>query len=269
MDAQSGLVVDSVTGVDIELPVAGPGARSFAFVIDWHIRTILSVAWYVVAAIQHNHSWSVVAPLSPDSAWFVLVVAPPAAIYFLYHPVWEVITRGHTPGKRMAGVQIVSRDGGAPGIGSLLTRNVFRLIDSFPAVYAVGLITTMLTRNHVRIGDLAAGTLLAYVHSDTELIHYSGERPANSSLDATTLEVVSDLLNRWDKLDTGSRRRIARAILTEAPASSSGSLNASASPNADGSPNPDFGANTHSDADTDSDETLKTRLQSMTQERRP
>jgi uncharacterized RDD family membrane protein YckC len=213
MNAQPGLVVDSVTGVDVALPVAGPGARSFAFLIDWHIRAILSVAWYVIAAIQHNHAWSIAAPLSPDSAWFVFVVAPPATIYFLYHPAWEVVTRGRTPGKRMAGVQIVSRDGGAPSVGSLLTRNVFRLVDSFPVAYAVGLVTTMFTRNHVRIGDLAAGTLLVYVHPDTELAHYTGERPAGTEFDATTAEVVSELLQRWDALDPVARDRLARTML--------------------------------------------------------
>jgi uncharacterized RDD family membrane protein YckC len=218
MDRTSDLVVDSVTGVDVALPVAGPGARSFAFVIDWAIRTILSVAWYVVAALLHNGGWSVVAPLTPDAPWFVFVVAPPAAIYFLYHPVWEVATRGLTPGKRMAGLQTVSRNGGAPGVGSLLTRNVFRLVDSFPIAYALGLITTMVTRNHVRIGDLAAGTLLVYTRNDTTLTHYPDERRADNQLDARTAEVLGELLQRWASLDSAARRRIAQTILTDAAA---------------------------------------------------
>ncbi len=215
MDLQEGLVVDSVTGVDVALPIAGPGARAFAFIIDWHLRTILSVAWYIVAAMLHNGSLYVNAPLTPDSAWFVYVVAPPAAIYFLYHPVWEVATRGHTPGKRMAGVQIVSRQGGAPSIGSLLARNVFRLVDSFPIGYAVGLITTMVTRNHVRIGDLAAGTVLAYVHDGAPLARYSADHSAANQLDATTAEVVSELLQRWETLDGVARRRMAQKILAD------------------------------------------------------
>src|ERR1700761_984423 len=157
------LVVDSATGVDVALPMAGPGARSFAFLIDWLIRTILAIAWYVVGALLYNRGWRITAPMNPGAAWFVYVIAPPAAIYFLYHPILEVLTRGRTPGKRMAGVQLVARDGGAPSVGALLTRNVFRLVDSFPAAYAVGLITTFVTRDSVRIGDLAAGTLLVYV----------------------------------------------------------------------------------------------------------
>jgi uncharacterized RDD family membrane protein YckC len=215
MDQTSDLVVDSVTGVDVALPVAGPGARSLAFVIDWVIRTILSVAWYVVAALLHNRGWSVVAPLSPDAAWFVYVIAPPAAIYFLYHPVWEVTTRGATPGKRMAGLRTVSRDGGAPSVGSLLTRNVFRLVDSFPIAYALGLLTTMVTRNHVRIGDLAAGTLLVYVRDDTPLTRYPEERRAGNQLDAAAAEVLNELLQRWPALDSAARRRIAQVLLAD------------------------------------------------------
>lgn len=220
MDRTADLVVDSVTGVDVALPVAGPGARSFAFVIDWAIRTILSVAWYVVAALLHNGGWSVVAPLTPDASWFVYVIAPPAAIYFLYHPVWEVATRGLTPGKRMAGLQTVSRDGGAPSVGSLLTRNVFRLVDSFPIAYALGLLTTMVTRNHVRIGDLAAGTLLVYARNNTTLTRYPDERRAGSQLDATNAEVLNELLQRWPNLDSTARRRIAQTLIA-APATQS------------------------------------------------
>ncbi|MBS0417704.1 MAG: RDD family protein [Proteobacteria bacterium] len=213
MDRTSDLAVDSVTGVDVALPVAGPGARSFAFLVDWAIRTVLSVAWYVVAALVHNGSWSIIAPLTPDARWFVFVIAPPAAIYFLYHPAWEVTTRGSSPGKRMAGVRIVSREGGAPGVGSLLTRNVFRLIDSFPIAYALGLLTTMFTRNSVRIGDLAAGTLLVYTRSDAPLARIPGR-----GLDARTAEVLSELLQRWSLLDSDARRKIAATILSDRPA---------------------------------------------------
>jgi len=168
MSARPELVVSSVTGIDVVLPIAGPGVRSYAFLIDWHIRTILTVGWYVVAAVIYNRAWNISAPLTPNAAWFVYVIAPPAAIYTLYHILLETLTRGATPGKRMAGIQIVTRTGNAPTAGALLARNVFRLIDSFPVAYAVGLVTTMLTRTHVRIGDLAAGTVLVYARSDLD-----------------------------------------------------------------------------------------------------
>ena len=36
--------VQSATGVDLTLAIAGPGSRTYAFVIDWHIRLLLGGA---------------------------------------------------------------------------------------------------------------------------------------------------------------------------------------------------------------------------------
>jgi len=160
------LYIDSVTGVDVALEVAGPGARAFAFVLDFTFRTLIAGAWYVVAASFYNHHFSLARPLEPDSIWFALVAAPPLAIFLLYHVVLEVLMSGRTPGKRMAALRIVARDGAAANIGALLVRNIFRVVDGLPVVYGVGLVTSMIRADHVRIGDLAAGTLLVYDHRD-------------------------------------------------------------------------------------------------------
>jgi uncharacterized RDD family membrane protein YckC len=231
------LVVDSVTGVDLALPVAGPGARSYAFLIDWVIRAILFTAWYGVAAVLYNRRWTFIAPLSPDAKWFVLVVMPAAAMYFLYHSVLEIAMHGRTPGKRMAGVHIVTREGGSPGIGALLTRNVFRLVDCMPLLYGVGLITALATRDHVRVGDMAAGTLLVYERPDMVLpesvaTSLLSERALRSSATERTLrssdaEIITELLLRWPHLDSEARQRLATAILSRHSASASASATAS------------------------------------------
>ena len=196
------LLLDSVTGVDLALPVAGAGARCYAFVIDWLIRAILFAAWYGVAALIYNGRWSFAAPLNPDPRWFVFVVAPAAGTYFLYHMVLELALQGRTPGKRMAGVHIVARDGSTPGVGALLTRNVFRLVDSLPLFYGIGLVATLVTKDHIRIGDMAAGTLLAYERTDVAL---------PSAADA---EIAGDLLSRWSSLTSDARQHLAIEILS-------------------------------------------------------
>jgi uncharacterized RDD family membrane protein YckC len=210
------LAVDSVTGVDLALPVAGPGARCYAFVVDWLIRSILFTAWYGVAALIYNSRWSFIAPLSPDPKWFVFVVTPAAAMYFLYHLVLEIAMHGRTPGKRVAGVHIVARDGSSPGLGALLTRNVFRLVDSLPLCYGVGLLATLVTKDHVRIGDMAAGTLLAYDRGDVVLPSHPSTVPRESARGPgiPDAEVVHDLLSRWPSLDVEARRRLATAVLS-------------------------------------------------------
>ncbi len=208
------LVVDSVTGIDVSLPVAGPGARAYAFLVDWHIRLILALAWFALGALLYNGRLSLAPPLTTDARWFGGVVAPALGIYFLYHYVLEVAMRGSTPGKRMAGVRLVARDGGTPSPGALLTRNVFRLIDSLPLCYGVGLISVVLTREHLRIGDMAAGTLLVFEHAEARLPASTGTAgPGAGRLDAAGAEIVAELLERWSTLNPEARQRLARQVL--------------------------------------------------------
>jgi len=205
------LTVDSVTGIDVSLPVAGAGARAYAFLIDWVIRLILALAWYSVATVIYNGDLSLAPPPESDARWFAAVAAPALAIYFLYHLVLETLMRGRTPGKRMAGVSIIGRDGSAPGVGALLTRNVFRLIDSFPVGYGVGLFTCLVTRDHVRIGDLAAGTLMIY--EDRNTLGARNLALSKNPLGIATSELVAELLERWSSLDSNARAHLARAFL--------------------------------------------------------
>ena len=209
----SGVSVDSVTGIDVSLPLAGPGARSFAFIIDWHIRTILALAWYVVAAVVSNGDFSLAPPSDHGQRWFMVVVLPALAIYFLYHPVVEVAMHGLTPGKRRVGIRVVTRAGGPPGIGALLLRNVFRLIDSLPVLYGVGLTLMVLTRDGLRCGDMAAGTLLVYERgaADTELLRDAAQRVGR--LDPAGAEIAADLLQRWPSLVPEARIRLTRQLL--------------------------------------------------------
>ncbi|MEJ0036607.1 MAG: RDD family protein [Gammaproteobacteria bacterium] len=211
--AADSLVVDSVTGVDVSLEVAGTGARSLAFLIDLLIRTILVTAWFVVATLVYNGKFTLQTPDDPDGTWYLYVATPATLIYLLYHTVLEIVMLGRTPGKRMAGIRIVSRNGSPPAIAAQLVRNVFRLIDSFPVGYGVGLFTCLVTRDHVRVGDLAAGTLMIYENRNTlgtrGLPLSVRERP----LDIGTLELVGELLDRWSALEAGARVRLAHSLI--------------------------------------------------------
>ena len=210
----SALSVDSVTGIDVSLAIAGPGARSFAFIIDWHIRLILALAWLVVAAVVNNGAFSLAYTPDHSQRWFALVLAPALAIYFLYHPAVEVAMRGSTPGKRRAGIRIVTRTGGPPGAGALLVRNVFRLIDSLPVLYGLGLTLMVLTRDSLRCGDMAAGTVLVYEHSAMAagLLQDASQR-IGGRLDTAGAEIAAELLQRWTSLVPEARIRLARALL--------------------------------------------------------
>lgn len=142
---------------------------------------------------------------------------PAALVYLLYHPVVELAMGGQTPGKRMAGVRIVTRTGQPPPVTAVLIRNAFRLVDSFPAFYTVGLLSTILTRDSVRIGDLAAGTVLVYLQDDNRKDAERLRQLAQQTrLPMDLAELVGDLLARWPQLDPGVRRDLARTLLARA-----------------------------------------------------
>ncbi len=207
-----------ITGVELTLDVAGPGARSYAFVIDWHIRLLLALAWLVVGLVAMTGTLSWVGPSSRRFGLFVFtVLGPAAALYLLYHPVLEVAMRGRTPGKRMAGVRIAMKDGSVPGAVPLLIRNLLRLLDSLPAVYAVGLIATLLTPNSVRIGDLAAGTVLVYDRADqrTTATVLAADRNAIARPGGERADLARELLDRWSELAPEARARLAGRLLDQ------------------------------------------------------
>jgi uncharacterized RDD family membrane protein YckC len=214
------LIVASATGVDVHIRIAGPGARSLAYVTDWLIRVVLALAWYGAAAMLYNGAPSL-ARHPEDARWLVAVVAPAAAIYLLYHWVLEPVMRGSTPGKRLSGVRICARDGSVPAAGPLLVRNIFRLIDALPIAYGVGLLAVMLTPERVRVGDLAAGTLLVY-----EAVAPHPPQVASGIASRTRAEAVGELLERWRELDPASRRRLAQAILGGRGSSGAATLSA-------------------------------------------
>jgi uncharacterized RDD family membrane protein YckC len=206
------LRIAGLTGVEVTLDIAGPGSRSYAFIIDWHIRLLAALGWMLVALLLVDAHVIAVSknPLTTFLGWM-----PAVAIYFLYHPVLEMALHGRTPGKRMAGVRLVTRNGGTPSLGALFVRNLFRLIDSLPALYVIGLVTCLCTAQRVRIGDMAAGTLLVLDEpSAARALAQIGSLVAQTGLPPEVVELVQDVLGRWDSLDIERRGALARTILT-------------------------------------------------------
>lgn len=210
-DAADRLRVDSATGTEVHLPVAGLGARSYAFVIDLHLRAALALVWWLVAgmAVSGTLDPRKIGDGDPGEAYFWLALLPSAAIWLLYHPIVEIAMRGRTPGKRWAGIRIAGLDGAPAGPGALLIRNAFRVLDSLPFVYCVGLIACLVTRRQVRIGDLAAGTLLVYAERRVLEDEFAVAKHAPLGHGA----LAADLVARWPRLEREPRLALGRRLL--------------------------------------------------------
>lgn len=212
------LDIQTADAMQLQLPIAGVGGRSYAFIIDWHIRVLFLLMWFIAIPLLFGQLLNLekfFADLFEDTWWLILlVVGPPIVVYLFYHPVLEILMKGRTPGKRMAGIRIVTTEGHTPGVGAILVRNVFRLVDSLPAGYVLGLIVAMATRNSVRIGDIAAGTLLIYEDKvEKNLLRNLNNISSKSNVDARQWEIVNELLQRWTSLNRQKRIQLASQML--------------------------------------------------------
>ena len=82
-------------------------------------------------------------------------------LFWGYFTLFEAFWNGRTPGKRVARIRVIQRSGRAIGLFESMARNLVRYIDMQPfPFYAVGVIAIFATRQHQRLGDLAAGTLV-------------------------------------------------------------------------------------------------------------
>ena len=212
------LKVGSAGAMVMQYPIAGLGSRSYAFIVDIHIRFILATAWWLLfylITILMGDSLTSSSTLAKSLLYTSIIGS--SLIYFLYHPVLEIMMKGRTPGKRIAGIRIVTLDGSVPSIPAILVRNVFRILDSMPLVYVVGIGACLLTPKQVRIGDLAAHTVL--IHEEVmqdKAIEIMSQAAIESTLAPSQIEVLHDLLQRWKQLDRDSRVRVGQKLLQAA-----------------------------------------------------
>lgn len=74
---------------------------------------------------------------------------------------------GATPGKGLLRLQVMNLDGGRPSVRAILTRNVFRLVDTLPLFYIVGGLVAQSTMHEQRVGDIIASTTVVARETDT------------------------------------------------------------------------------------------------------
>jgi len=150
--------IDTPELVSIELPLAGIGSRFIALLVDYLIWGAGLVV-VVILAILLLPALRTFNKISAQWAEAIVIF-----IVFLfnwgYFTLFEAFWNGRTPGKRVAKIRVIQRSGRSIGLVESMARNLVRYVDQLPFFYAVGVITMFVTRQHQRLGDLAAGTLV-------------------------------------------------------------------------------------------------------------
>ena len=160
-------------GVDLRLELGSAGSRAGAFMIDFVLMTVILVIVtlaFVMMAVPGAQKLLVILWLIGAfvlrNGWFSL---------------FEMGSRGATPGKRLMGLRVVARDGARLTGAAVIARNAMREIeiflplsflgqqtaegtaDTFLVLFAfiwsgIFLFFPLFNRDRLRVGDLVAGT---------------------------------------------------------------------------------------------------------------
>jgi uncharacterized RDD family membrane protein YckC len=135
--------------VEISLEPAGLGSRFIATVVDFALASGVAV---LIAQVS-----SLVTPLGIGA---VVRAVSLLVVNWGYHVYFETRHQGQSPGKRVVGLRVVDGRGLPLSVEQSFVRNVLRAVDVVPIGYAVGGACCMLDREHRRLGDMAADTLV-------------------------------------------------------------------------------------------------------------
>lgn len=139
-------------GVVVHVQNAGPGTRMVAKGLDVLIQAV-AIAAFALADVAVSGG-------SLGTAGVVADLFAVPLILFGYPAVSEAVWRGRTLGKAALGLRVVTRDGAPCRFRHTLIRSVLFIVDGLLLGPAIGLLLLVLTRDTVRLGDLAAGTVV-------------------------------------------------------------------------------------------------------------
>ncbi len=200
--------------------VAGLGSRFLAWLVDLFVLLGLDLMGGMIA--------SVLIIGRPGLGMAVMIVWQFVLMwgYFLF---FEWLWHGQTPGKALVGIRVIQWRGTAVNFYQAAVRNLLRSVDSLPLPVPLGpgllgFAVAACNREHRRLGDLAADTLVVHVERNIRpvlsLAEARGEadrqrlallRQRLSQLDREQKQTLLDLCLRRDQLRVLERARLFRA----------------------------------------------------------
>lgn len=160
MKLDTKLLAETPEGIAILLRPAGVVPRGLAYGLDFFIRLVA----FTIAA-------TFLARIKGMGTGLMLVAY--FGLEWIYPIVFELLPGAATPGKRAMGL-LVMMDTGLPVTPSAaVTRNLLRVADFMPFMFAFGMISMLLRHDFKRLGDIVAGTVV--VHA--EQVRLAGALP--------------------------------------------------------------------------------------------
>lgn len=193
--------IQTPEGIDINLRLAGVWSRSVAWIIDLLIRGAFYLFIYFLSS-----------RLGEFGEGLMLI-----GFFFMewFYPVFfEVLNRGMTPGKKFFSIQVLNSDGTPIGWSPSVLRNLLRTVDFLPFFYGFGFIAMLMNDRFQRLGDLAADTVVVYVHkpNNTQSVTEQAAIKPVYSLSLKEQQAIIHYAERADQLSPDRLKELAEIL---------------------------------------------------------
>jgi uncharacterized RDD family membrane protein YckC len=222
MSSVDKLTIETPEQTLLEFPLAGIGSRFLAVALD----TLLQVAAYMVLGLIAGLVNAIGLRFPLGKQWGIaILIFLWFTIQFGYYGFFEAIWNGQTPGKRWTHLRVIQDSGRPVSPYDAILRNLLRIVDWLPTLYAVGIVTILISAEKKRVGDYAAGTVVIHekpLQGVGSIWSVAAAPPAASPLAPGTipsvplstdeLQLVETFFERRASLDPEVRRSMARQI---------------------------------------------------------
>jgi len=223
---QEKFALETPEHVPVEFEVAGPMSRYAACLYDGIILFIAAALFALVAAV----CLFIPGVAAMQDAFVAVAFLVFAVVVLGYFPLFEHFMKGQTPGKRALGIRVMRRDMAPLDFTSVFVRGILRIVDVLPGLPfpVVGIVTMTISRQGLRLGDMAAGT---WVVRDPDIRPlFDGKArpvprarvpapaapgagpPAPARLTPDEYRIARDFLDRAPELDQSLRRAAALRV---------------------------------------------------------
>ena len=217
MEPLDKLTIDTPEQTALEFPLAGIGSRFVAMAADTALQVLIGIVFLIVGSIM----WGTLSLFGSTAPQWLL--AAMILLFFLlysaYFAIFEALWNGQTPGKRYAQLRVMKDDGRPITAFDSVARNLLRIVDSLPILYAVGIVSVFFSKRNKRLGDFVAGTVVVHekameaarpfldTQTDTAMPTYDV-----SLISADELRLMEAFFQRRDSLDPALRGSMAAQV---------------------------------------------------------
>lgn len=152
--------VKTPENVTLEFELAGIGSRGVAAIIDTLVQNVIIVLIMIIILLINRDGYLNLWYARENTFYVVMALLLVFVVQFGYFLLFEYFSKGSTLGKKIVGLKVIMANGEPISFTAALVRNLLRIGDMLPGIYGVGIFSVFLSRRYMRVGDMAANTIV-------------------------------------------------------------------------------------------------------------